>query len=84
MFMWLDGLASEQIRRQERVERGGRGSLVVRVGPESGEASPRGLLAGCAPPRAAAARAQVLEDHLHLGLGGRLREYRRVTQHAVV
>lgn len=35
-------------------------------------------------PGAAAAGAQVLQDHLHLRLGRRLRENRRVAQHAVV
>lgn len=78
----LDRLSAEQVGRQEGVERGRRGALVVLVGPQAGEAAPRVLAA--AAPRAATARAQVLQDHLHLRLGRRLREDRRVAQHAIV
>lgn len=78
----LDGLSAEQVGRQERVERRGRRALVVRVGPQRREPAPAVLLP--AAPRAAAARAQVLQDHLHLRLGRRLREDGRVAQHAVV
>lgn len=54
----------------------------MRVGPQRREPAPAVLLA--AAPRAAAARPQVLQDQLHLRLRRRLREDRRVAQHAVV
>lgn len=92
----LDGLSAEQVRRQEGVERRRRRALLVRVGPQGREAAPAVLGAAAhghaahpahsahAAPRAAAARAQVLQNHLHLRLGWRLREDRGVAQHAVI
>lgn len=77
----LDGLAAEQVRWQV-VERGGCGARLVLARPRRLEAArPRVLTAA---PAAAAARAQVLQDHLHVRLARRLRKYGRVTQHAVV